>query len=183
MFIETQETPNPNTLKFLPGRPVLEKGVIEFKRDDPIIERSPLAALLFSIEGVVSVFLAQDFISVSKEASLNWDLLKIDVLEALMDFFMSDQPVMNQPFSTDETESENEIVRQINALLDQAIRPALARDGGNVTFHTFDEETGIVYLEMIGACAGCPSAAITLKMGIERALKHHIPEVKEVRAA
>lgn len=183
MFIETQETPNPNTLKFLLGQPILESGIAEFKKEEPEdAGKSPLAFALFELEDVSSVFLAHDFLSISKMDNASWESLRVEVLEVLMEFFLSNTPVLNEPITKEKTNGlQNEIVKQINALLDQAVRPALANDGGDVTFHDFDEETGIVYLEMVGACAGCPSATMTLKMGIERALKHHIPEVSEVR--
>ncbi len=180
MFIQTESTPNPATLKFLPGRTVLPQGSADFPtREDA--DGSPLARRLFAIEGVESVFFGGDFITIAK-SDIEWDHLKPAILGAIMEHFTSGEPVMEGGAQGGHAEHDGpdaEIVVQIKELLDTRVRPAVAQDGGDITFHGF--ESGVVYLHMRGACAGCPSSTMTLKMGIENLLRHYIPEVTEVR--
>ena len=183
MFIQTESTPNPATLKFLPGQAVLDMGTADFPTPDTA-ESSPLAQRLFAVEGVTGVFFGIDFVTVTKDDNVEWDHIKPSLLGAIMEHYQSGQPVMaadHQPSSGHAAhEGENsEIVGQIKELLDSRVRPAVAQDGGDITFHGF--ERGVVYLHMQGACAGCPSSTLTLKMGIENLLRHYIPEVTEVR--
>jgi len=180
MFIQTEQTPNPATLKFLPGEPVLEEGTADF----PSVEaasRSPLAERLFSIEGVASVFLGNDFISVTKAEDREWQVLKPSILGAIMEHYATGQPtILADEGTTTEGEGEDDdVVRQIKELIETRVRPAVAQDGGDIIFHGF--EAGVVYLRMQGACSGCPSSTMTLKSGIENMLKHYVPEVEEVR--
>ena len=182
MFIQTESTPNPATLKFLPGQAVLEMGTADFPTVDSA-EKSPLASRIFKIAGVSGVFFGNDFVTVTKDEETNWDHVKPAILGAIMEHFQSGAPVIEGEAGSGghaEHEGENsEIVVQIKELLDTRVRPAVAQDGGDITFHGF--ERGIVYLHMQGACAGCPSSTLTLKMGIENLLRHYIPEVVEVR--
>ena len=182
MFIETEQTPNPATLKFLPGRTVLSAGTADFAVAEEA-GRSPLAERLFQIEGVARVFLGQDFISVTKAPSKEWFTLKPAILGVIMEHFIAGKPTLiAQGAASDAAAAEGpdgEIVAQIKELLDTRVRPAVAQDGGDITFRSF--ENGVVYLHMQGACAGCPSSTATLKMGIENMLRHYIPEVVEVR--
>ena len=182
MFIQTEQTPNPATLKFLPGQTVLETGTASFASEDEAA-RSPLAERLFQVEGVAGVFFGHDFISVSKEADKEWYLLKPAVLGVIMEHFVAKRPVLIEEENAESAEEfgeEGEIVSQIKELLDTRVRPAVAQDGGDILFKGF--ERGVVYLHMQGACQGCPSSTMTLKMGIENMLRHYIPEVTEVRA-
>ncbi len=183
MFIQTESTPNPATLKFLPGQAVLEVGTADFPSRDTA-EKSPLAQRIFAVDGVEGVFFGNDFVTVTKSDSVEWDHLKPGILGAVMEHFQSGQPVMadgHQAASghADHDGEDAEVVGQIKELLDSRVRPAVAQDGGDITFHGFDR--GVVYLHMQGACAGCPSSTLTLKMGIENLLRHYIPEVTEVR--
>ncbi|MGD1878510.1 MAG: NifU family protein [Kiloniellaceae bacterium] len=187
MFIQTEQTPNPATLKFLPGRDVLAAGTANFP-DAASAARSPLAERLFAVEGVVGVFFGTDFVSVTKEDAREWYLLKPAILGVIMEHFTAGRPVLlDDAESGDEGHSDaaaeggedSEIVGQIKELLDTRVRPAVAQDGGDIVFRGFDK--GVVYLHMQGACAGCPSSTATLKMGIENMLRHYIPEVVEVR--
>ena len=182
MFIQTESTPNPATLKFIPGQPVLDRGTADFPRPGTA-EESPLATRLFQIDGVEGVFFGTDFVTVTKADSVHWEHMKPPVLGAIMEHYMSGLPVM-EPRDVHEDESEDdgpdsEVIRQIKDLLDTRVRPAVAQDGGDIVFHGFDR--GVVYLHMQGACSGCPSSTITLKMGIENLLRHYVPEVVEVR--
>lgn len=181
MFIQTEATPNPATIKFLPGQEVLKSGTAEFSSaEDAAI--SPLAQRLFSLQGVNLVFLATDFVSVSKDDDTDWVMLKPMVLAALMEHFSTQQPVVLESFyseKTDAAEEDDEISAQIRELIDTRVRPMVAMDGGDIEFEKFED--GIVLLRMRGACAGCPSSTMTLKSGIENMLKHFIPEVEEVR--
>ncbi len=182
MFIQTEQTPNPATLKFLPGQTVLEQGTASFANEEEAT-RSPLAERLFQVEGVAGVFFGHDFISVSKDAEKEWYLLKPAVLGVIMEHFVAKRPLMNddaEAADAEEAGEESEIVTQIKELLDTRVRPAVAQDGGDILFKGFDR--GVVYLHMQGACSGCPSSTMTLKMGIENMLRHYIPEVTEVRA-
>ncbi len=182
MFIQTESTPNPATLKFLPGQTVLETGTADFPSPDSA-DASPLAKRIFSVDGVTGVFLGTDFVTVTKADATDWDHIKPAILGAVMEHFQSGQPALEGAAASSghaEHDGEDaEIVGQIKELLDTRVRPAVAQDGGDITFHGFDR--GIVYLHMQGACAGCPSSTLTLKMGIENLLRHYIPEVLEVR--
>ncbi|MGB0960401.1 MAG: NifU family protein [Halocynthiibacter sp.] len=181
MFIQTESTPNPATLKFLPGQDVLGKGTAEFQSASDA-EKSPLAKLLFAVDGVVSVFFGSDFVAITKNDASDWTHIKPALLGAIMEHFQSGNPVMTgdaQDAHAEHDGEDGEIVSQIKELLDTRVRPAVAQDGGDITFHGF--ERGVVYLHMQGACAGCPSSTVTLKMGIENLLRHYIPEVVEVR--
>lgn len=183
MFIQTEATPNPVTLKFIPGKPVLTAGTAEY-RSKSEAEASPLASRLFEIDGVSGVFLGSDFISVTKSDS-EWQHLKPMVLGAIMDHFMSGAAVADG--ANDDSVDENfdpadaETVATIKELLETRVRPAVAQDGGDITFAGFRE--GVVYLHMRGACSGCPSSTATLRHGIENLLRHFCPDVQEVQAA
>lgn len=183
MFIQTEATPNPTTLKFLPGETVLSGSPMDFRKDEDF-SSSPLAQRLFAIDGVDGVFLGADFITVTKNDD-DWQHLKPAVLGAIMEHYMSGAPVVegdgqDEAGAGEFDEADSEIVSTIKELLDTRVRPAVAQDGGDITFHGFRD--GIVMLHMKGACAGCPSSTATLKHGIENLLKHFIPEIKEVRA-
>ena len=182
MFIQTESTPNPATLKFLPGQSVLETGTADFPSPDTAAS-SPLARRIFSVDGVTGVFLGTDFVTVTKAEGIEWDHVKPAVLGAVMEHFQSGEQAMDgtggRAGHAEHDGPDAEIVGQIKELLDTRVRPAVAQDGGDITFHGFDR--GIVYLHMQGACAGCPSSTLTLKMGIENLLRHYIPEVLEVR--
>jgi Fe-S cluster biogenesis protein NfuA len=185
MFIQTEQTPNPASLKFLPGCEVMVRGTAEFKNADAA-RISPLAERLFKAKGVAGVFLGHDFITITKADAADWAALKPLVLGALMEHFTTGQKVMldedaeQDGHASSSAGDDSEIVKQIKELLDTRIRPIVAQDGGDIVFSSF--EGGIVYLHMRGACAGCPSSTATLKTGIENMLRHFIPEVKEVRA-
>ncbi|TDT76826.1 Fe-S cluster biogenesis protein NfuA [Litoreibacter halocynthiae] len=183
MFIQTESTPNPATLKFLPGQTVLEAGTADFPSADTA-GKSPLASRIFAVEGVTGVFLGNDFVTVTKSDATEWDHVKPAILGAVMEHFQSGQPALEGDSNAsgghaEHTGEDGAIVDQIKELLDTRVRPAVAQDGGDITFHGF--ERGVVYLHMQGACAGCPSSTLTLKMGIENLLRHYIPEVVEVR--
>ena len=181
MFIQTESTPNPATLKFLPGQSVLEMGAADFPNADSA-GKSPLARRIFDVAGVTGVFLGTDFVTVTKADAVEWQHIKPSILGAIMEHFQSGAPAIEgegQAAHAAHDGPDSEIVSQIKELLDTRARPAVAQDGGDITFHGFDR--GIVYLHMKGACAGCPSSTLTLKMGIENLLRHYIPEVTEVR--
>ena len=182
MFIQTEETPNPATLKFLPGQTVLGAGTANFSDGDNI-ESSPLAKKLFNVEGVVGVFLGSDFITITKKEDFLWEHIKPALLGTIMEFLQSGEEILSNDSRDTSHEihegPDSEIIKKITDLLDSRVRPAVAQDGGDITFQSFQE--GIVYLHMQGACAGCPSSTMTLKMGIENLLRHYIPEVTEVR--
>ena len=182
MFIQTEDTPNPETLKFIPGNIILKTGTAEFSSKENAIQ-SPLAQKLFEIDGVKSVFFANDFISVTKVSELDWNTLKPSILTGIMEHFSTGLPAVNELNHTtsDSNTEDSETIKQIKDLLDTRVRPAVAMDGGDITFCSF--ESGVVTLQMKGACAGCPSSTATLKIGIENMLRHYIPEVTEVRAA
>ena len=183
MLIQTEATPNPATLKFLPGREVMGEGRVADFPDKESAERSPLAMRLFSVDGVTGVFFGSDFITVTK-AGGEWQHLKPALLGAIMEHFTSGAPLtygdVGGEASGHADSDDDEVVHQIKEVLDTRIRPAVAQDGGDITFRGFED--GVVYLNMQGACAGCPSSTITLKRGVENTLKHYIPEVTEVRA-
>ncbi len=183
MFIQTEATPNPATLKFLPGTDVLPNGAEDFPNIYST-DSSPLASKLFGIRGVERVFFGHDFISISKGDNIHWEHIKPAILGTIMEHFQAGIPVMeysqkNQPVEEDPNSPDAPIIKQIKDLLATRVRPAVSKDGGDITFYGF--ERGVVYLHMKGACAGCPSSTITLKMGIENLLRHYIPEVVEVR--
>ncbi|CAM3850062.1 NifU family protein [Litorimonas haliclonae] len=190
MFIQTEDTPNPATLKFLPGRDVVgsEGKMLEFARGEDI-SRAPLAEMLFMIPDVERVFFGTDYVSVTRVDDAQWKHLKPAVLGAIMDFYVAGgKPLLEQ---IQESEAEDrvyegetlEIVEQIKELIELRVRPAVAQDGGDIVFRHFDDDDGSVYLEMRGACAGCPSSTMTLKSGIENLLKHYVPEVTRVEQA
>ncbi|MGB0551659.1 MAG: NifU family protein [Alphaproteobacteria bacterium] len=185
MFIQTEQTPNPATLKFLPGRAVLASGTADFTGVEDAAGRSPLASSLFEIDGVAAVFFGADFITITKSSDKEWHVLKPAILGAMMEHMTTGLPIMSDVTADDgasaATEEDSEVVGQIKELIETRVRPAVAQDGGDIVFEGFDE--GVVYLQLRGACAGCPSSSMTLKMGIENMLKHYIPEVTEVRAA
>ena len=185
MFIQTEETPNPATLKFLPGREVMASGVADFTSVDAAAERSPLALILFGIPGVKGVFLGSDFITVTKDDEKSWQTMKPMVLGGIMDHFTSGHAVIATGGTGAEDEEFNEgiapeIVSQIKELIETRVRPAVAQDGGDIIYKGFKD--GTVYLNMRGSCAGCPSSTATLKMGIENMLRHYVPEVLQVEA-
>ena len=183
MFIQTESTPNPATLKFLPGQTVLEAGTADFPSAETA-GKSPLAQRIFAVQGVTGVFFGNDFVTVTKDDGVEWDHVKPAILGAVMEHFQSGQPAIDSGEQAasghaEHSGEDSEVVDQIKDLLDSRVRPAVAQDGGDITFHGF--ERGVVYLHMQGACAGCPSSTLTLKMGIENLLRHYIPEVTEVR--
>ncbi|MBL8836245.1 MAG: NifU family protein [Alphaproteobacteria bacterium] len=179
MFIQTEQTPNPATLKFLPGRTVMPSGTADFPSRESA-GRSPLADRLFAVEGVKGVFFGGDFVTVTKGGDVDWHVMKPSILGALMEHFTSGEPIVRESGAAAEpVEEDDEIVAQIKELIDTRVRPAVAQDGGDIIFHRFED--GIVYLQMQGSCSGCPSSTATLKAGIENMLRHYIPEVTEVR--
>lgn len=183
MFIQTEQTPNPATLKFLPGRDVMSQGTADFT-DPAAATRSPLAERLFRIEGVSGVFLGSDFVTVTKTVDQDWMVLKPAILGIIMEHFTAGRPVIlaeEAPEDAAEDGAEDdEVSAVIRELIDTRVRPAVAQDGGDILFRGFED--GVVYLHMQGACSGCPSSTATLKMGIENMLRHYVPEVVEVRA-
>ena len=187
MFIQTEDTPNPNSMKFNPGEQV-NPGEPLYCASVRESTRSPLAVTLFTIPEVESVFLGSDFITVTKKNDADWNLLKPEILTIIMDFFVSGKVILHEKAesSSDVTEDIEDgeysaIVEQIKELIEQQVRPAVAQDGGDIIFRSF--ENGVVKLKLQGACSGCPSSTITLKNGIENMLKHYIPEVISVEAA
>jgi Fe-S cluster biogenesis protein NfuA len=181
MFIQTEATPNPNALKFLPGREVAPLEVVEYLTIDEAAA-SPLAEALFELEGVEGVFFGADYISVTRAAQgPGWTEMKAPILSVIMDHFVSGAPLVRAGQAVaEEVEDDNEIVAEIKGLLDSRIRPAVAQDGGDILFDHFDEATGVLRLRMRGACAGCPSSSATLKAGVEQMMRHYIPEVTSV---
>lgn len=191
MFIETETTPNPATLKFLPGEQVMAAGTREFRNEEEAAA-SPLAEALFNLGDVTGVFFGRDFISVTAAPGVEWSTLKPQVVAMLLDHFVTGAPLLRSPdasgivvpaddddFGDDPADAD--IVMQIRELIETRVRPAVANDGGDIVYRGFRE--GVVYLTMQGACSGCPSSTATLKNGIETLLKHYVPEVTEVRAA
>jgi len=184
MFIQTEPTPNPDVLKFLPGREVSPVAPREF-RSTVEADASPLSDALFRLEGVERVFFGADYVSVTREAGgPGWSEMKAPILAAIMDHFVSGAPLMrdgeDDGRAGPDAGEDTEIVAEIKQLLDSRIRPAVAQDGGDILFDAFDEETGVLTLRMRGACAGCPSSAMTLKAGVEQMMKHYVPEVTRV---
>ena len=188
MFIQTELTPNPSTLKFIPETHVLESGTFEFRNKDEA-SASKLATSLFENEAVSNVFFGKDFITITKKENYEWEIIKPDILSKIMSFFSSNAPIVeitNKSSSnivdSEENYAEDElkIVKQIKVLLDEKIKPAVAQDGGDINFVRLKDN--IVFLELRGACAGCPSSTLTLKSGIENMLKYYIPEIVSVEA-
>ena len=197
MFIETAPTPNPQSLKFLPGRAVLGEGQLGLDFPTPgTAKASPLATALYDVDGVTGVYLGADFVTVTKDASVEWHDIKPALLGTIADYLAAGIPVvdtgaMDAPAGgsapsgkdlDDYTGEDREVVEQIIDLLDTRVRPAVAQDGGDITFHEYTPGDGVVYLSLRGACAGCPSSTMTLKSGIENLLKHYVPEVHAVEA-
>ncbi len=180
MFIQTETTPNPNTMKFIPGKTVLGTGSAFFTDEESTV-RSPLARALFTIADVRAVFYGADFITVTKAENAAWEVMKPLILTTVMEHFVSgaalivEEGVVNTASKKEYSAEDQEIVDQIKELIDTRVRPAVAMDGGDIVFHAFED--GIVKLEMHGSCAGCPSSTATLKQGIENMLKHYVPEV------
>ena len=184
MFIQTEATPNPQVLKFIPGREVLGAGVREFRNEEEAAA-SPLASALFDLSGVTRVFFGSDFVTVTKDGDLDWRQLKAPILAAIMEHYTSGAPILHgagEGAAHSEIVYEGDtaqIVAEIKDLLDTRIRPAVAQDGGDILFDRFDPD-GTVWLHMRGACSGCPSSSATLKSGVENMLKHYVPEVTRV---
>ena len=180
MFIQTQDTPNPLSLKFIPdGLEVAGKGeTYEFKNKEQAVGKSLLAEDLFKVKGVESVFFGADFITITKSEENDWDYLKTEILTTIMDFFVAKKPIVVEEQKEETEEEDDEIVAQIKELIEVKVRPAVAMDGGDIIYRGFEE--GIVKLQLKGSCSGCPSSTITLKSGIENMLKHYIPEVEAV---
>ena len=184
MMIETEHTPNPDTMKFLPGKKVSEVGPLEFLKSDKSI-KVPLANKILSLEGTVMVFFGTDFITVKKEKDLNWKTLKHGIISEINDYYSKGNNVVvkkdAQKFVEKKgSDQSDEVINKINEVLDEKIRPAVARDGGDITFKSFKD--GIVTVELKGSCSGCPSSIMTLKQGVQNLLCHYIPEVKSVEA-
>ena len=190
MMVETEDTPNPNTLKFLPGKKVSEVGPIEFLKNDKSIKIS-LANKILSLEGTVMVFFGEDFITVKKEQDLNWKDLKHSIISEINDYYSKGnnvvvsrdlklEKILDKSKSSSKPIQSNKIIDKINEVLDSKIRPAVARDGGDITFKSFED--GVVTVELKGSCSGCPSSIMTLKQGVQNLLCHYIPEVKSVEA-
>ncbi len=186
MFIQTEATPNPNALIFQPGCEVMgSRPYKSYNKENPV-DDSPLAEILFNIDGIEDIMFGKDFITISKKASIEWAVLKAPILHSLSDYLSNNNPVVINDSPTPACKDINsdagvdKITKKIVELIDSKVRPAVAKDGGDIIFHSFKE--GVVYLEMFGACSGCPSSEYTLKMGIESMLKHFIPEVNRVEA-
>ena len=180
-MIESENTPNPDTLKFLPGKKVSEIGPVEFLKDDKSI-KIPLANKILALEGIVMVFFGEDFITVKKGKNLNWEDLKHGIISEINDYYSKgNQVAVSKELSQKDTKNEsNEVIIKIKEVLDTKVRPAVARDGGDITFKSFKE--GIVTVELKGSCSGCPSSVMTLKQGVQNLMCHYIPEVKSVEA-
>jgi len=190
MVVETENTPNPDTLKFLPGKKVSEVGPIEFLKNDKSIKVS-LASKILSLEGTVMIFFGEDFITVKKEKDLNWKDLKHGIISEINDYYSKGnevvvgkdsrlEKILSQSTSDSKPVQSNETINKINEVLDSKIRPAVAKDGGDIKFKSF--KNGIVTVELKGSCSGCPSSIMTLKQGVQNLLCHYIPEVKSVEA-
>ncbi len=183
MFIQTEFTPNPATMRFIPGRTLMEKGTANFTSAQAAKNKSPFAQRLFTIKGVIGVFLGHEFVTVTRDNDEDWQVLQPLVIAAIMEHLQNEEPIIIEKTDTEKADKteDSEIIRKIKELLDTRIRPAVAMDGGDIVFCGFED--GVVYLHMQGACSGCPSASITLKSGVENLLKHYIPEVNEVQEA
>jgi Fe-S cluster biogenesis protein NfuA len=187
MYIQTEETPNPNALKFLPGEQVMPSGTIYVDHIDDAA-RSPLAEVLFKIGHVQAVFLGSDFITVTKATEAKWEILKPMILTEIMDFYIQGKSVLPaasgeiKEAAAAEYDANDPLIKQIVEIIEQRVRPAVAQDGGDIIFRSFDANSGLVTLELHGACSGCPSSTATLKDGIENMLKHYVPEVTSVEA-
>lgn len=181
MFIQTEMTPNPQTLKFLPGQAVMTEGTANLTSKEEAV-RSPLAAALFRVEGVTGVFLGSDFVTITKAEAMEWNHLKPSLLTVIMEHLVAGKPVMLESAAkaVEDNSGDSDVVKQIKELIETRVRPAVAMDGGDIIFHGFDN--GVVKLEMHGSCSGCPSSTITLKNGIENMLKHYVPEVQAVES-
>ncbi len=186
MFIQTETTPNPQTLKFLPGKAVMTQGATAFfTRKEEAAEKSELAGSMFEVDGINAIFFGNDFISVTKSETVEWDALKAQILSRIMDHFVAGKPVMKGEEVANKggsDEADSEIAKTIKELIETRVRPAVAQDGGDIVFKGFEEDSGTVKLELHGSCSGCPSSTITLKDGIENMLKHYVPEVQTVEA-
>ncbi len=185
MIVETEHTPNPDTLKFLPGKKVSEIGSVEFLKNEKDI-KVPLANKILSLKGTVMVFFGGDFITVKKEKDLNWEDLKHGIISEINHFYSEgNDVVIKKAISASEVNKKssesNEVINKINEVLDTKIRPAVAKDGGDITFKSFKD--GVVKVELKGSCSGCPSSVMTLKQGVQNLLRHYIPEVKSVEAS
>jgi Fe-S cluster biogenesis protein NfuA len=179
MFIQIEDTPNPKSLKFIPDNiEIAGNKISEYKNLDEAKLESPLAEKFFEIEGVESVFLGKDFVTITKIENIEWQDIKTDIISTMMDFINSGQEVFYKKITEDTDEDESDVVKQIKELIEMKVRPAVAMDGGDIIFQSF--ENGIVFLKLRGSCSGCPSSTITLKNGIENMLKHYIPEVESV---
>ena len=190
MMVETENTPNPDTLKFLPGKKVSEVGPVEFLKNDKSIKVS-LANKILSLEGTVMVFFGEDFITVKKEKDLNWEDMKHGIISEINDYYSKGNEVvvgkdlrlvkiLSESVSDSKPVESNAVVNKINEILDSKIRPAVARDGGDIAFKSFKD--GIVTVELKGSCSGCPSSIMTLKQGVQNLLCHYVPEIKSVEA-
>ncbi|MCE2687858.1 MAG: NifU family protein [Rickettsiales bacterium] len=182
MFIQTEQTPNPATLKFIAdGHIITEAGNFEFKNQKQAVSKSPLALQLFEIKAIESIFIAKDFIVITKNDDTDWKAIKTEIIATIIDFIVGNKPIIFEGIDEDSKNShsvndnDSEIVKQIKELLDIKVRPAVAMDGGDIIFHSFED--GIVKLHLKGSCSGCPSSTITLKSGVEQMLKHYIPEI------
>ncbi len=182
MFIQTEQTPNPATLKFIAdGHIITEAGSFEFKNQKQAVNKSPLALQLFEIKAIESIFIAKDFITITKNDNADWKAIKTEIIATIIDFIVGNKPIIFENITNDinnsnsVNENDSEIVKQIKELLDIKVRPAVAMDGGDIIFHSFED--GIVKLNLKGSCSGCPSSTITLKSGVEQMLKHYIPEI------
>ncbi len=188
MFIQTQDTPNPNTVKFILPEDLLGSESVSLMRGSDNLYQFPVAVQLFEIEDVLSIFITQNFISVTKDENSDWEVLKTIVLSNILDMLAQKRPLLinnskvnaNATVNAADDYLSNSIEQQIKELIETRVRPAVAQDGGDILFHKF--ENGVVYLELHGACSGCPSSTITLKNGVENMLKHYIPEVDSVEA-
>tara|TARA_B100001750_G_scaffold178005_1_gene146284 strand:+ start:440 stop:994 length:555 start_codon:yes stop_codon:yes gene_type:complete len=183
-MVQVEHTPNPDTLKFLPGKKVSEIGPLEFLKNDKNV-KIPLANKILSLEGTVMVFFGEDFITVKKEKALNWEDLKHGIISEINDYYLKGNNVVvkkdsHKPVDESKKNNSNEIINKINEVLDAKVRPAVAKDGGDITFKSFKD--GIVTVELKGSCSGCPSSVMTLKQGVQNLLCHYIPEVKGVEA-
>ncbi len=182
MFIQTAITPNPNSLKFLPGILISKEKPVHFKNKRGC-KKSPLAEHLFAIKGVKEVFLGKDFITVTKTDKAAWDMLKTELLLTMTEFFSANLPIFAEEKKKKKTKvvniEEDEITKEIREIIEEKVRPAVAQDGGDIEFHEFKD--GVVFVKLLGSCSGCPSSTVTLKDGIENMLKYYVPEVIEVR--